>query len=86
MARAVVEGIEVGHFKSTDCQRLIRERWPAHPLASAGGGAFGIEFKNNIWPVLEGWGVRVGNPGQKPIRYEMTEEAKANAAPSTSNS
>ena len=82
MARAVVEGIEVGQFKSTDCQGIIREGWPGHPLAAAGGPSFGIEFKNNIWPVLEGWGARIGNPGQKPIRYEMTEEAKANAVPS----
>ncbi len=82
MARAVAEGIEVGQFKSTDCQGIIRERWTGHPLASVGGPSFGMEFKNNIWPVLQGWGARIGNPGQKPIRYEMTEEAKANAVPS----
>ena len=76
MARAVVAEIGVGPFKSTDCQRIIRECWHSHPLASAGGAAFGVEFKNNIWPVLERWGVRVSNPGKKPIRYEMTEEAK----------
>ena len=76
MARAVVEEIEVGQFKSTDCQRIIRERWPQHSLASAGGGAFGIEFKNNIWPVLERWGVGISNPGKKPIRYEMVEKAR----------
>ena len=76
MAQAVVARIEVGPFKSTDCQRIIKERWPKHTLASAGGGAFGIEFKNNIWPVLEGWGVKISNPGKKPIRYEMVEEAK----------
>ena len=76
MARAVVERIEAGPFKSTECQEIIKERWPKHSLASAGGGAFGIEFKNNIWPVLKGWGVKISNPGKKPIKYEMTEEAK----------
>lgn len=76
MARAVVAEIEVGQFKSTDCQRIIKERWPEHPLVSAGGSAFGIEFKNNIWPVLEGWGVKISNPEKKPIRYEMTRKAK----------
>ena len=76
MARAVVERIEAGPFKSTECQKIIKERWPKHSLASAGGGAFGIEFKNNIWPVLEGWGVRISNPGKNPVKYEMTEEAK----------
>ncbi len=76
MARFVVERIEVGQFKSTECQKIIKERWPKHSLASAGGGAFGIEFKNNLWPVLKGLGVKIRNPGKKPIKYEMTEEAK----------
>ena len=76
MARAVVEEIEVGQFKSTDCQRIIKERWPRHPLASAGGASFGAEFKNNIWPVLEGWGVEISNPGKNPIKYEMVDKAK----------
>ena len=79
MARAVVEGTEVGLFKSTDCQKMIKERWRTHPMASAGGAAFGAEFKNSIWPVLEGWGVKISNPGRNPIRYQMTEEAKTNA-------
>ena len=76
LAQAVVQGIEVGPFKSTECQKIIKERWPKHSLASAGGGAFGIEFKNNLWPVLKGLGVKISNPGKKPIKYEMTEEAK----------
>ncbi len=80
MARAVVAEIVVGQFKSTDCQKIISARWPDHPLASAGGAAFGVEFRNNIWPVLEGWGLRISNPGKKPIRYEMTEEARASLA------
>ena len=79
MARTVVLGIEVGPFKSTECQGIIKENWPDHSMASAGGATFGAEFKNNIWPVLRGWGVRISNPGQNPIKYEMTEEAKANA-------
>ena len=80
MARAVVAKIAVGQFKSTDCQKIISARWPDHPLASAGGAAFGVEFRNNIWPVLEGWGLRISNPGKKPIRYEMTEEARTSLA------
>ena len=76
IARSVVKRIELGPFKSTDCQKIIKERWPRHSLASAGGGAFGIEFKNNVWPILKGLGVKISNPGKKPIKYEMTEEAK----------
>ncbi len=79
MAAAIVAEIEVGSFKSTECQRLISERWPNHRLAKAHGSAFGVEFKNNIWPVLESRGVKMGNPGKKPVRYEMTERAKQTA-------
>lgn len=77
MAQAIAKGIDAGQFKSTDCQPIIRELWPDHPLASAGGPAFGAEFENNIRPVLEGWGVKItSSPGKNPIRYEMTEEVK----------
>jgi hypothetical protein len=76
VAQAVIEQIPVGKFKSTDCQGVIRKYWPQHPMASAAGPAFGIEFQKNIWPILEGRGVKVANPGKKPIRYEMTPNAK----------
>lgn len=77
MAKAVVEGIAVGQFKSTDCQEIIKERWPNHPLASAAGPAFGTGFKENIWPILQSMGAKISNPGKKPVRYEMTEKAKS---------
>ena len=76
MAHSVVETIPVGPFKSTDCQAVIKERWPHHPLASAGGPAFGTEFQKQIWPILKNKGVTIPNPGKKPIRYEMTDKAK----------
>ncbi len=76
MAQAILEGIPEGPFKSTDCQPIIKEHWPDHPLANAGGPAFGTEFKNNIWPVLERVGVKITNPGKKPIKYGMTQDAK----------
>ena len=76
MAREVARDIQVGSFKSTDCQPVIRKNWPSHPMASAGGPAFGIEFKNNVWPILEGWGVKIRNPGKKPVQYEMTHGVK----------
>jgi hypothetical protein len=76
MAQVIVEQIPVGKFKSTDCQGVIRKHWPQHSLASAGGPSFGIEFQKNIWPVLQERGVRIADPGKKPIRYEMTQDAK----------
>ena len=77
MADAVLSDMPVGTFKSTECQPVIRARWPGHALCDAGGSAFGIEFKNNIWPILEKSGVKIKNPGKKPIQYEMTPEAKS---------
>ena len=76
MAQSVLRDMPVGPFKSTDCQPVIERHWPKHPLARAGGSPFGIEFKNNIWPVLEKLGVKIRNPGKKPVQYEMTAEAK----------
>ena len=76
IAMAVVEDIPLGPFKSTDCKSIIAQRWPNHPMVSAAGAAFGIDFKNNVWPRLERVGVKIGNPGNKPIKYEMTPKAK----------
>ena len=76
MAQSVLRDIPVGPFKSTDCQPVIERHWPNHSLARAGGSPFGIEFRNNIWPVLENSGVKIRNPGKKPVQYEMTPEAK----------
>ena len=77
MARAIVREQPVGAFKSTDCQDIIRRRWPGHRLARVGGAAFGTEFKKNIWPELEKLNVKIPNPNRKPVTYELTNEAKA---------
>ena len=76
MADAIINEIPVGPFKSTDCQSIIKKHWPDHVLAKAGGAEFGMQFKNNIWPRLGDRGVNIENPGKKPIRYEMTSDAK----------
>ena len=77
MAQVVVQQIPLGAFRSTECQRIIKKLWPQDSMAILEGPAFGTEFKRNIWPELEKLGVAIANPGKKPIRYEMTEEAKA---------
>ena len=76
MARAVVEELPLGAFKSAEGQAVIRKQWPTHQMAKASGGSFGTHFKDRIWPVLEGLGVKIPNSGKKPIQYEMTPEAK----------
>ncbi len=76
MARAVVEELPLGAFKSAEGQAVIRKHWPTHQMAKASGGSFGTHFKDRIWPVLEGLGVKIPNSGKKPIQYEMTPEAK----------
>ena len=76
MARTVVEELPLGAFKSAEGQAIIRKHWPTHQMAKASGGSFGTHFKDRIWPVLEGLGVKIPNSGKKPIQYEMTPEAK----------
>ena len=51
---------------------------PASNIAKTVGGTFRNEFKSNIWPILERHGVRIGNPGKKPVRYEMPDRPKGN--------
>lgn len=77
MARAIVREQPVGTFKSTDCQDIIKRRWPGHRLARVGGAAFGTEFKKSIWPELEKLSVTIPNLNRKPVTYELTKEAKA---------
>ncbi len=74
IARQIIRDIPTGVFKSTDCQPIIKQHWPQHPMADAGGPVFGTEFKNKIWPELERYGVIIR--GGAPVRYEMTAEAK----------
>ena len=76
IAKLVVETTQIGTFKSADCQDAIKTNCPTHQLAKASTSHFGNEFKNNVWPILEQWGVRISNPGKRPVRYEMTAEAK----------
>ena len=76
IAKLVVETTQVGTFKSTNCRDTIRTNCPKHQLANASTSHFGNEFKNNVWPILEQWGVRISNPGKHPVRYKMTAKAK----------
>ena len=78
IAQTLLQTVPPGSFKSIDCQPIIREHWSHHPIAKIVGGAFGHEFKNNIWPILKRHGVRIGNPGKNPVRYEMPDMIKEN--------
>lgn len=76
IAEAIIARIPVGTFKSTNCQPIIKQLWPRHSLADASGPVFGTEFQKHLWPILEKRGVKIANPGKKPLRYEMTQSAK----------
>ena len=75
MAVLIVQEIPIGPFRSTECQHIIKTRWPDHPMAEMPGPKFGTEFANGIWPLLKERGVKLVGTG--PRRYEMTEAAKA---------
>ena len=77
IAEQILKDIPIGAFKSTDCQVVIKQNWPQHPMAKVSGPSFGIDFKNNIWPILKKHGVKISGPGTAPVRYEMTAEAKS---------
>ena len=76
MARSITKELPIGTFKSTDCQGIIRMGWPKHELATANGAKYGTEFKAKIWPHLQKLGVRIPNENSKPLKYEMTQQAK----------
>ena len=82
IARAVIQNIPVGPFKSTDCKKVIARFFPKHDLSRVNNAAFGTQFSRDIWPILEGYGVQLPNSNRKPKKYEMTEEAKKKTAPS----
>jgi len=69
----------VGSFKSTDCQSIVREMYPNHPLAHASSGVVGQRFVKSILPLLKDLGVTEPNPNRRPRRFQITEEAKQKA-------
>ena len=78
IAVAIIRRMQAGPFRSTDCQPIIRQLWPNHPLATADGPTYGMDFKNSVWPILKNYGVRIPNASAQPVRYEMTDVAKRN--------
>ena len=74
MADAIVQELPGGPFKSTDCQPIIRKRWPKHPMSKMTGANFGTEFANKLWPILEKRGLKL--LGTKPRKYELPSEIK----------
>ena len=81
IAQAIVDRMPVGYFKSTDCQSIVREMYPNHPLAHASSGVVGQRFVRSILPLLKDLGVTEPNPNRRPRRFQITEEAKQKSGP-----
>ena len=79
MAQAIIKEIPLGQFKSTDCQKIIKDHWPKDELATSSEQNFGVEFRKDLWPILEELGVSEPYPSKKPRRYQMTQAAKDSA-------
>ena len=75
IAKAIIQGIPPGSFKSTDCQPIISGRWPGCEWEGMDGPNFGHRFIADILPALERYGVSE-HPNTKPRRYEMPHDAK----------
>lgn len=76
MAKSIIEQIPLGNFKSTACQRIIQSHWDNHPLATTSGPSYGVRFSNEIWPILEKFGVKKHHNNGRALKYEMTQSAK----------
>jgi len=76
MAQAIIQETDVGTFKSTDTQNIIKKHWPNHSLAKASKQTYGEEFRKRLLPALQKRGVTEPNPNKKPREYGMTAEAK----------
>ena len=70
----IIEQIPAGSFRSTECQRVIKSRWPSDPMARMSSVRFGTEFANKIWPILDERGVELLST--KPRKYGLTQEVK----------
>lgn len=74
VADLIIEQVPVGSFRSTECQRVIKSRWPGDPMARMSSVRFGTEFANKIWPILDERGVELLST--KPRKYGLTQEVK----------
>ncbi|MXY45088.1 MAG: NYN domain-containing protein [Dehalococcoidia bacterium] len=74
VADLIIEQIPAGSFRSTECQRVIKSRWPGDPMARMSSVRFGTEFANKIWPILDERGVELLST--KPRKYGLTQEVK----------
>ena len=79
IARAIINGLPTGTFKSTDCQSIIAKHWPTHEFASQDGARFGIWFSASIFPELKEFGVYEPDPSAKPKKFLMPSDAKMRA-------
>ena len=77
-AHLIIANIPPGSFRSGDCQPIIRQQQPDHPLAQLGSAEFGHHMASRIWPIMEKLGV-VKNGHS----YHMTTLARENNTPST---
>lgn len=76
LAETIIRFVPMGSFEHIECMKLIKQHFPEHSLAKLDSAKFGTHFVKTLWPILEGYGVRVPNPNRRPRRYEMTAEAK----------
>ncbi len=80
MAQAIVRETDVGPFKSTDTQSIIKSHWSSHSLAKASKQTYGEEFRKKLLPPLQKYGVTEPDPNKKPREYRMTDEAKSSVS------
>lgn len=76
IARAIIQNIPIGTFKSSDCKKILVKYFPTNNLGKADSALFGTQFLKVIWPFLEKLGVKSQQSARGARKYEMTEQAK----------
>ena len=79
VAEAIIQEMDIREFKSSDCQEIVKSRFPNHPGVNQLGAAFGGYIAGTIWPLLEARGVELVGSG--PRIYKMTQAAKDSLIP-----
>lgn len=75
ICESIIREIPLGVFKSTACKAIIVGQFPEHPMSRMTDAALGTAFLKELWPILKRKGVGQQS-NTKPLRYEMTQEAK----------
>ena len=78
VAEELLRQLPVGRFRAAEAQKVVRERWPDHPMASAASPQFGQFLSKEVWPHLQKSGVKLISQ-RSPRTYEIADTLERSA-------